>query len=249
LSVKFLSLFSGIGGIDRGLQQAGMRCVGQVEIDPFCRNVLARHMPSVTRFADVQQFTQECAIDRPELIAGGFPCQDISRAGRGRGIDGERSGLWREFCRIISELRPELALVENSPALTERGMGTVLGDLAAIGFDAEWDCLPAAAFGAFHLRDRLFILAYTDTARWQGVLCGEPRTVVTSRPLREAVTLADGCRRLRGIIEGVGEPAVFGSDDGLPTRLERVSRLAAIGNSVYVPVVEWIGRRIMERAA
>jgi DNA (cytosine-5)-methyltransferase 1 len=151
------SLFSGAGLMDWGLTLAGFEHAWFCESDPYCRRVLAIRYPGVPIFEDVRTFE---APERVDLLAGGFPCQDVSQAGRRAGIAGERSGLWDHFARLIGELRPRYVLVENVPGLLVRGMGDVLGDLAALGYDAEWDCLPAAAFGAPHLRARIFILAY-----------------------------------------------------------------------------------------
>lgn len=154
------SLFSGVGGLELGLERAGLGPVAwQVEREPYCRAVLAKHWPGAARFDDV------CTVGAHNLppvdvVCGGFPCQDISRAGGKVGIRGERSGLWSEYVRILRQLRPRYVVVENVADLLARGMGVVLGDLAESGYDAEWDCLPAAAVGAPHRRDRLFILAY-----------------------------------------------------------------------------------------
>ena len=162
----FGSLFSGIGGIDLGLERAGMQCRWQVEIDTYATQVLHKHWPHVTRFHDVR----DCGAHNlapVDLICGGFPCQDISNAGKRRGLDGERSGLWSEMYRIVCELRPAYVLVENVAALTYRGLDRVLGALAQTGYDAEWQVLPAAAFGALHLRERVFLVAYTARSRCQ----------------------------------------------------------------------------------
>jgi len=161
------SLFAGIGGFDLGLQRAGMRVAWQVELDPYCRAVLARHFPEAERFEDVREVGAR-ALAPIDLLCGGFPCQDLSAAGRGAGIDGARSGLWAEFARIVRELRPRYVVVENVPALLtgkgkrwERGpIGRVLGDLAEARYDAEWACLSAREFGAPHLRKRVWIVAY-----------------------------------------------------------------------------------------
>jgi DNA (cytosine-5)-methyltransferase 1 len=157
------SLFSGIGGLELGLEGAGLGpTLWQVERDPYCQEVLSKHWPSATRFDDVRGVGTG-TLQPVQLICGGFPCQDISVAGKRAGLAGERSGLWREFARIVGELRPPFVLVENVAALLERGaLGSVLGDLAALGYDAWWDCLPAAALGAPHQRDRLFLLAYSS---------------------------------------------------------------------------------------
>jgi DNA (cytosine-5)-methyltransferase 1 len=136
-----------------------MRVLWQCESDPYCRAVLRKHWPSIPLYEDVQTLE---APERVDLLAGGFPCQDVSVVGRRAGLDGARSGLWTEFARLIRELRPRYVFVENVPGLLVRGMGRVLGDLASCGYDAEWDCLPAAAFGAPHLRARIFLLAYPD---------------------------------------------------------------------------------------
>lgn len=146
--MRVLDLFSGIGGMSLGLQRAGMTTVAFCEIDPFCRRVLAKHWPEVPIYDDVRSLTAaRLAADGIvfDLICGGFPCQDLSVAGRGAGLSGERSGLWFEFCRIIEETRPGWTLIENVPALRSRGLDIVLGGLAALGYDAEWHCIPAAA--------------------------------------------------------------------------------------------------------
>lgn len=152
------SLFSGIGGFDLGFERAGIKTVWQVEIDPFCRRVLERHFPDARRYHNIKRVTRPEYVD---IISGGFPCQDISSAGRMRGIDGERSGLWSEMWRIIRIVRPRYVVVENVAALLNRGIERVVGNLAACGYDAEWDCLPAIAFGAPHRRDRIFLVAYS----------------------------------------------------------------------------------------
>lgn len=161
------SLFAGIGGFDLGLQRAGMRVDWQVELDPHCRAVLARHFPEAERFEDVRA-VGAASLAPVDLICGGFPCQDLSAAGKGAGLAGARSGLWAEYARIVCELRPRYVVVENVPALlTGKGkrwdrapVGRVLGDLAEAGYDAEWACLSAREFGAPHLRKRVWIVAY-----------------------------------------------------------------------------------------
>ena len=155
------SLFSGIGGLELGLERAGMRVVWQVEKDDYCRRVLAKHWPDIERFEDVKEVGAH-NLKPVDLICGGFPCQDISYAGKGAGLSGERSGLWYEFARIIREMGPRIVVVENVAALANRGLDAVLGTLADIGYDAEWDCVSAADVGAPHLRKRMFIVAYND---------------------------------------------------------------------------------------
>lgn len=159
--LTFGSLFAGIGGWDLGLERAGMRCLWQCESDPYAQRVLARHWPDVLRVRDVREL-HAGNVPAVDVLCGGFPCQDLSWAGPGAGIGGTRSGLWSEYARVVGELRPRYVLVENVSALLARGMGVVLGDLAAIGYDAEWDCIPASALGAPHQRDRTWIVAYPN---------------------------------------------------------------------------------------
>jgi DNA (cytosine-5)-methyltransferase 1 len=234
------SLFAGIGGLDLGLERAGMRVIWQVEKDAYCRAVLAKHWPSVPQYEDVKDVGRG-NLAPVDLICGGFPCQDISVAGKGAGLAGARSGLWGEYIRIVRELRPRYVLVENVSALLVRGLDRVLGDLAASGYAAEWDCLPASAVGAPHRRDRLFIIAHADTNGLGSVLA-------TPRGLREVrrpflwesfgavdnrVWLTDHCLLSRDV-------------DGVPDRVERI---AALGNAVVPQVAEWIGCRIVEADA
>ncbi len=270
-ALTFGSLFAGIGGMDLGLERAGMKCAWQVEINPYAQRVLAKHWPDVPKFDDVRQVGM-AQLGYVDLIAGGFPCQDISNAGKQAGIDGERSGLWSEFARIIREVRPRFVLVENVAALLGRGLGRVLGDLAASGFDAEWDCIPASALGAPHRRDRLFIFAHAnrnglrteqEPQRWSGgaslsLVNGEIGKVADAESERhEGRQNSDSVRgRSRGIwarnLAGDGElyrstwatePGVGRVAHGVPNR---VDRLRGLGNAVVPQVAEFIGRRIVE---
>ena len=146
--LKVLSLFAGIGGFDLGLERTGgFETVAFCEIEPFAVRVLNKNWPGVPVYGDVRELTADqlradgIAVD---VICGGFPCQDISVAGSGAGLAGERSGLWSHYARLIGELRPRYVIVENVAALLSRGLGDVLGSLAAVGYDAEWHCVPAA---------------------------------------------------------------------------------------------------------
>lgn len=155
--MNVLSLFAGIGGFDLGLQRAGFDISAQVEIDPFCTKILEKHWPGVDRYEDITKIEE---FPKADIICGGFPCQDISVAGKGAGLSGDRSGLWTEALRAICMVRPKYAIMENVAALCNRGLSIILGSLAESGYDSEWDCLPARAFGAPHQRDRLFVVAY-----------------------------------------------------------------------------------------
>jgi DNA (cytosine-5)-methyltransferase 1 len=161
-ALAFGSLFAGIGGIDLGLERAGWKCRWQVEIDPFCQQVLSWHWPDVRRYGDIRSIDWS-SVEPVDLLAGGFPCQPVSSAGKQRAQADDR-WLWPEFARAIRGLRPRLVLVENVRNLLSvnggSAFGDVLGDLAASGYDAEWDCIPASAVGAPHQRDRLWLVAY-----------------------------------------------------------------------------------------
>lgn len=199
------SLFAGIGGFDLAAERVGWDVKWQVEIDPYASAVLARHWPDAERFADVREVRRFPAAD---VLCGGFPCQDISDAGLRAGLSGERSGLWRQLARAVRVVRPKYALVENVAALLGRGMGRVLGDLAARRYDAEWDCLPAAAIGAHHWRDRIWILAYPESNRVEGErLPGEGRQRVADADGRRSYVADDSSsgqrtRRTRGSDSG-----------------------------------------------
>lgn len=174
--LRELALFAGAGGGILGGHLLGWRTICAVERDAYAAGVLAQRqndgcLPPFPIWSDVTTFDGTAWRGRVDVISGGFPCQDISAAGRGEGISGARSGLWSEFARIIGEVRPRYVYVENSPVLTSRGLGLVLGDLAAMGFDARWGVLGAADVGAPHQRDRIWIVANAQCAE-RGQECG-----------------------------------------------------------------------------
>ena len=157
--MKVGSLFSGIGGFDLAAEWMGWETIWFSEIDPFACNVLAHHWPTVPNLGDITaiDFT---TVPRPDILVGGFPCQDISHAGKKEGITGSRSRLWKEYARAIRQLRPDYVVVENVAALVNRGLDVVLGDLAEIGYDAEWSVYSAADMGAPQIRSRFWLMAY-----------------------------------------------------------------------------------------
>lgn len=230
--MNVLSLFSGIGGLDLGLERAGMTIVGQVEIDPFCQSVLAKHWPEVPCHDDVRTcvpWWQSEARPTVDLVCGGFPCQPISTAGKRRGQADDR-WLWPEFAAVLSGIRPRYAILENVSGIRSNGLGGILGDLAALRYDVVWDCVPASAVGAPHQRDRWFAVAYTDR---------------------------EGQLQPEGIFGEVGrwvshsswwttEPALgrvaYGVSGG-------VDRLKALGNAVVPQVAEHIGRIVLDAEA
>lgn len=253
--MTFGSLFAGIGGMDLGLERAGMECRWQVEIDPFCRMVLAKHWPDVPRHDDVRTFPDgDPGRYRVDLIAGGFPCQDVSYANPNRkGLDGKRSGLWSEIVRTIRLLRPRFLLVENVAALLDSGLGRVLGDLAESGFDAEWDVLPASAFGAPHERERVFLIAYSRGLAGGGRLVFHGEHDFPRDPQWRATQgiesgggwkrwLVEACKDLDG---NAPEPWFCGLDDGVSGSMGE-DEFRVYGNAVVPQVAEWIGRRIIE---
>ena len=165
--LRLLDLFSGIGGFSLGLERSGaFKTVAFCEIESFPRRVLAKHWPDVPCHDDVT--TREFHEGEADAICGGFPCQDVSTAGRRAGLSGARSGLYRELIRAIRLVRPRVALLENVAALLSNGMGRVLGDLAEIGHDTEWHCIPASAVGAPHQRDRIWIIANPGGEQHEG---------------------------------------------------------------------------------
>ncbi|MGL5716244.1 MAG: DNA cytosine methyltransferase [Paraclostridium sp.] len=160
--LNVLDIFSGIGGFSLGLEAATMQTVAFCEINPFCRKILKKHWPSIPIFTDITTINKEDlkTLPRIDVIVGGFPCQDVSIAGKKKGINAKRSGLWKEFVRLINEIRPKYAIIENVANLRSTGLINVLQDLWKIRYDAEWHCIPASAFGAPHRRDRIWIIAY-----------------------------------------------------------------------------------------
>ena len=237
------SLFAGIGGFDLGFERAGYDIRWQVEIDPWAQAVLAKHWPHVHRHDDIRTAGWH-NLEAVDVLCGGFPCQDISLAGKGAGIaDGTRSGLWSEYARLIRELRPRYVVVENVAALLARGLGRVLGDLAACGYDAEWDCIPAAAVGAPHRRDRLWLVAYPDGVRrdWRT----ERNVIASTRIATPYRHHADGLAVAPGTA-WFCEPNVGRVAHGIP---QQVDRLRGLGNAIVPQIAEWLAHRITEAEA
>lgn len=235
------SLFSGIGGFDLGLERAGFTISWQVEIDSYCQRVLAKHWPHVTRYGDITAMDWS-TVQPVDLLCGGFPCQDLSFAGKRAGIEGARSGLWSEYVRAIVQLRPRYVLVENVPGLlTNAYMGRVLGDLAACGYDAEWTVLSAGSIGAPHLRERVWILAYPNSHGLEAHANEEILCLSSNNGYAE---------RFIGSMGGASqwaEPCPIGArpmgvGNGIPTD---VDRLRGLGNAVVPQIAEALGRMIM----
>jgi len=248
--LRVLDLFSGIGGFSLGLERTGgFETVAFCEIEPFPRKVLAKHWPEVPCYEDVTKLTGDIlrrngiAVD---VITGGFPCQDISFAGKQSGIkEGTRSGLWSEIVRLIGELSPRYVIVENVAALLsgpseQRGgwFGRILSDLAECGYDAEWENIPAAALGAPHRRERVWIVAYPTKVKFTGdLLCGHS-------PKSDGQWKA-GTSLLPPYSSGMGpgnDSFTLRDGDGFP---EFLGELNGFGNAVVPQIPELIGNAIL----
>lgn len=233
--LTFGSLFSGIGGIDLGFERAGLVCKWQVEIDKYAQRVLAKHWPDVRRWDDVRTWPQPSA-DCVDCIAAGFPCQDISYAGKGAGLQGERSGLFYEVCRIAREMGPRFIVLENVAALLTRGLGDVLGSLASLGYDAEWDCLPASAFGARHYRNRIFIIASNTDGKGLEGWAQKDRSGAQVNTEWSRLPI----KRYGGwTIEPELDRVAYGVSN-------RVDRIRGLGNAVVPQVAEYVARRLLD---
>ena len=280
------SLFSGIGGLDLGLERAGMQVVWQCENDQYCCKILEKHWPAVRRWRDVRTFLAADATSESsdsgsdiaergqnqraaswldcDLIAGGFPCQPVSIAGR-RQAERDPRWLWPHFARVLRLLRPRYALLENVPGLLLPGAGGlgIFTDLAALGYDAEWATLPASAFGAPHIRERVFAVAYANGERGQRRR-SRPSKANSGRPQakahRRGSTSSDRDRdrdsaqarifRAGGEIAalprpcwGTDKPGVARTSHGTAHRMERI---AGLGNAVVPAVAEFVGLCILQ---
>lgn len=244
---RVIDLFSGIGGFSLGLERAGgFETVAFCEIDPFCRRVLAKHWPEVPCFDDVTKV--EFELGSADIIVGGFPCQDVSVAGKRAGLAGARSGLYRELVRALRVVRPEHAMLENVAALLNDGMGTVLGDLAESGFDAEWDCVPAESLGAPHERDRVYIVAHAADADCER--CREARQL----RYRPEQMPAGGAAPSRGTAPdatclGCGQGRTWRPPDSFARIRDEARRNAADPSGARLAFREGIGRDAWEERA
>jgi DNA (cytosine-5)-methyltransferase 1 len=261
------SLFSGIGGLDLGLERAGMQVRWQVEISPFCQQRLREQWPGIKRFWDIRELIGD-ELEGVDLICGGFPCQPFSSAGKRNGVSDSR-WLWPDFLRIIRKVEPRYVLAENVPGLLSidngRIFGSILADLASSGYSVEWDCIPAAALGAPHRRDRVFIVAYPERSGFsrpsvsvfrrrpfeKGLDSGRPGQAMADPESSECQRPSDSRSRGIGPSDGSSlganwafEPSVGRVADGVPDRMDR---LKALGNAVVPQVAEYLGQLIIER--
>lgn len=251
MSLNVLSLFAGIGGIELGLERAGMTTVGQVDIDPFCRQLLAHHWPGVPQHDDVTTAPEWWASEtRPtvDVVCGGFPCQPFSLAGKKLGVNDPR-WMWPATARVIREVGPRYVLLENVSALVRDSwaFGTVLGNLHTLGFDAEWATLRASDFGAPHNRERVYIVAYPAGLHGLARDRLEPGREWGPSLTARGLSGLDAHSRRRAAREWLeSEPRVERLADGIPGQ---VDRLRVAGNAVVPAVSEHIGQLIAEHAA
>jgi len=264
------SFFSGIGGLDYGFEKEGFTVKWFIEKDTFCQAVLRKNYPGRPVFPDVNTMDYT-TVEAVDITIGGFPCQDISQAGKGEGIKGKRSGLWKAYKEGIRILRPKIAVIENVPMLYKRGLNVVLADLAEMGYDAEWFTLSAQEVGALHVRERLFIIAYSREFRQlylrfqeHSSKTGEsslskitPSFITYDWSLRvqrfkqETLSGQSGlswCKDVRRIEDIKGRPNIpkplfCGGRDGIPDWMDRIK---GCGNAVVPQVGQFIARRIKE---
>lgn len=293
--MNVLDLFSGIGGFSLGLERAGMKTVAFCEMDEHCHKVLRKNWPEVPIVNDVKKLNlktieaiqleaERCARSSHELsspprfknidlICGGFPCQDISVAGKKEGLKGERSGLWKEFKRLIKEIEPRYAVIENVANLRANGLKEVITDLWKIGYDCEWHIISARSIGAPHLRERIWIIAYPSSKSLEGQritsrVREKPSSTNGNNDNEGQLHLAHGHdfrlwkpfaseeeaqRRWTETASSIShwkedQSIVCGVDDGISRGMDRArkQRIKQLGNAVLPQIPELIGKAIME---
>jgi DNA (cytosine-5)-methyltransferase 1 len=252
-NLTYGSLFAGIGGIDKGMDNAGFQCKWQCEIDEFASSVLSKHWPNVDRYKDVRQFPPRC--ESPwllhrwkeqfgvDVVCAGFPCTDVSYAGKGAGLDGKQSGLFFEVIRVASMLRPRAILLENVSALLTRGLDRVCVALAQIGYMCEWESVQASEAKAPHRRDRVFIVAYPECEGLQRLSENDR----ISKPKKTAFPVRRNSS-LESWLQMVANKCDIRSGDGIPLVLER-HRIKALGNAVVPQVAEVVAEYLMKKLA
>ena len=217
------SLFSGIGGFEEGAKLSNIETIWNCEYEKFQRLILKKHFPTTIQYDDIRTMHNARYVD---IISGGFPCQDISVAGKGKGIDGDRSRLWFEMFRIIRESKPKYVIIENSPALLYKGFERVLCNLSSIGYNAEWQVLSNVSFGYPHQRERVYIIAYSNEIGLQSRVC-EGRSFDSLFKKRTS-NQNNGYSCAKRILE-IPTHSDIRNDDGFRNWSHRV---ASVGNSV-----------------
>ena len=240
--MNHLDLFSGIGGFALAAQRTwkeNLNILGFCEIEPYAQKVLNKNFPGVPVHKDIKELNGK-QFRNIDLITGGFPCQDISIAGYGVGIEGDRSGLWSEMLRIISEIRPKFALIENVSAITFRGGTRVISDLAKIGYDTEWQTISAAYVGALHRRNRMWFVSYPSDSRSEYSKHGKGQENIKQSEMV--------CECKGSIFSNKGEfreeirtTEFVRKSNGIPNRMDRIKGL---GNAIVPQVAEIIMERM-----
>lgn len=270
--MTFGSLFAGIGGFDLGLEKAGMTCLWQCEIDKYANQILRKHWPEVKRYEDIKRLTNPEPVD---LICGGFPCQDLSIAGKKKGLEGDRSGLFYDMARIVAEIRPGWILLENVPGLlSSKGgedMQTVCETLVEFGYSVAYRVLDSQNFGVAQRRRRVFIVGSLGNQGCVQVLFEQeslPVDLQESQGKKNPVASTVGsltARDYKGIGSTIDDKIVTipkirrltpvecerlqGFPDGWTDCLSDTQRYKTLGNAVTVNVIEWIGKRIANKMA
>jgi len=250
---KVLDLFAGIGGFTYGFDKTGCyNTVAFCEWDASCQLVLKKNYPTVPIYGDISNLCYQDGFLKSvddnlttktniDVITGGFPCQDISYAGKGAGLEGERSGHWYEYLRLIKEIRPKGVVIENVSALRTRGLDTVLQNLNEVGYDAEWHCIPASYFGACHQRDRIWILAYPRREGGSGLVPFQHSGKTGQRRWGGKKDLQQVYDNPFQRSDSWPEPLLCREDVRLPRRVDRLKQL---GNSIYWPIAEALGEHM-----
>lgn len=247
-----LDLFSGIGGFTIGFEKAGFKTIAFCEIEKFCQNVLNKNYPGIPVYPDIKNLTREKlkndGLGKIDVITGGFPCQDLSVVGNQKGINGNtRSGLWWEMWRLVGEIRPKFAVMENVPNFLHGENGAWFGDflrsLAEIGYDAEWSCISAAAVGKAHLRERVWIVAYPDSLMLQnssGIFKG---ILSENYQRKRSQQTGGGFKKFRSSLELL--PENLRMDDGILCGMDEVKeRIKALGNSIVPEIAYLIAQQL-----
>jgi DNA (cytosine-5)-methyltransferase 1 len=239
---NYLDLFSGIGGFALGAYWAGLRFDNHYfsEVEPYAVSLYQRRFPDSIGLGDITKIDTGSLPPGEWIISGGFPCQDISVVGKGAGMDGARSGLWFTYAEIIGKLRPRFAIMENVGALTFRGLTDVLGSLAEIGYDAEWQDIRASDVGAPHRRERIWIVAYPMFKGLEGTDFVDEfsknrqqirKKRATSKVFKQNVSISSWSKI---------KPGICGMDHGIPSRVDRIKGL---GNAIVHQIAEMIFRQ------
>lgn len=250
MTIKIGSVFAGIGGFELGLERSwgNAETIWQVEREKFCQKILQKHWPKSTIYNDVRDITKD-NVKPVDVLIGGFPCQDISLAGNQKGVNnGERSSLWWEMWRIASDIRPRVIIMENVANIIRLGGVDVIGSLTQIGYDCEWTIISARQFGAPHLRERWFCVAYTASPHDQR-RTKKSRTMGQNEKTQPSLSRCSNVSPLwnnktTGDWTGIGvESAICRVVDGIPNR---VDRLKSLGNAIVPQCSQWVGDQVLK---